>query len=66
MEMKAVLLWLGTGNNKRAVTVCDGRASASPLLLYLKKKFGNKVENVTEWACYANTSQFAELTRDSL
>ncbi len=56
--------WLGLETTRELLQFCDGRASASPLLLYLKKKFGNKVENVTEWACYANASQFAELARD--
>ncbi|MGY3803972.1 BadF/BadG/BcrA/BcrD ATPase family protein [Pigmentibacter ruber] len=56
--------WLGLETTRQLLHYCDGRAEPTPLLKYLQKKFANKVENITEWACYANASQFAELARD--
>lgn len=56
--------WLGLEATRQLLHFCDGRAQATPLLLYLKRKFANKVENITQWACYATASQYAELARD--
>lgn len=56
--------WLGLESIRQLLHYCDGRAEPTPLLKYLQKKFANKVENITEWACYANASQFAEIARD--
>ncbi|BBH52519.1 BadF/BadG/BcrA/BcrD ATPase family protein [Fluviispira sanaruensis] len=56
--------WLGLEAIRKTLHLCDGRGIESPLLLHIKKKLGDKVESVTEWACYANATKYAELARD--
>lgn len=56
--------WIGLEAIRILLHYCDGRGEKSPLLIHLKKKFGGKVEEITQWACYANATQFAEIARD--
>ncbi|MBX9838500.1 BadF/BadG/BcrA/BcrD ATPase family protein [Silvanigrella sp.] len=56
--------WLGLESIRMLLYFCDGRGEGSPLLKYLKQKFKGRVEEITQWACYANASQFAEIARD--
>ncbi len=56
--------WMGLETIRLLLHYCDGRGEGSPLLFNLKQKLGGKVEEITQWACYANASQFAEIARD--
>lgn len=56
--------WIGLEVVRLLLHSCDGRADFSPLLIHIKKKLGNRVENISQWACYASATQYAELARD--
>ncbi|APJ03244.1 BadF/BadG/BcrA/BcrD ATPase family protein [Silvanigrella aquatica] len=56
--------WLGLEAVRSLLYQCDGLLENSSLLIHLRKKLGTKVEDITQWACYANASQYAELARD--
>jgi glucosamine kinase len=56
--------WIGLETVRMLLHYCDGRGERSPLLTYMKQKLGGKVEEITQWACYANATQFAEIARD--
>ena len=56
--------WLGLEAIRMLLYFCDGRGEGTPLLKHLKQKFQGRVEKITQWACYANASQFAEIARD--
>lgn len=56
--------WIGLETVRMLLHYCDGRGEGSSLLTHMKQKLGGKVEEITQWACYANASQFAEIARD--
>ena len=56
--------WIGLETVRVLLHFCDGRGEKSPLITHMKHKLGGKVEEITQWACYANASQFAEVARD--
>jgi glucosamine kinase len=55
--------WIGLEAMRCALHFCDGRQKKSPLLFFLKKKFGGRAEHLTQWACEAHATQYAELAR---
>jgi glucosamine kinase len=56
--------WIGLETVRMVLQSCDGRGESSPLLTHMKQKLGGRVEKITQWACSANASQFAEIARD--
>ncbi|KAB8031956.1 BadF/BadG/BcrA/BcrD ATPase family protein [Fluviispira multicolorata] len=56
--------WLGLETIRKTLHLCDGRGIDSLLLQHVKQKLGGSAESVTEWACYANATKYAEIARD--
>ena len=54
--------WLGLEAVKRVLHMVDGQQESSPILIEIKKKLGNKKENLTQWACNATATEYAGLT----
>lgn len=54
--------WLGLEAVKKLLYMMDKQQKSSPLLLELKKRLGNNKDDITQWACNAGATQYAELT----